>query len=51
MDKSKSISHEQLTARKSQDVSSISEAEKVPSKKSIFLKAAEFLLKYNLATV
>jgi len=43
--------NEQLTARKSQDVSNILETEKVATKKSIYLKAAEFLLKYNVATV
>ncbi|CAF0731760.1 unnamed protein product [Adineta ricciae] len=39
-----------LSARKSQDVSSLIEPEKVVTKKSIYLKAAEFLLKYNVAT-
>ena len=37
--------------RKSQDISHVVEIEKVPSKKSIYLKSAEFLLKYNMAAV
>ncbi|UJR26687.1 hypothetical protein I4U23_008003 [Adineta vaga] len=39
-----------LSARKSQDISNIIEPEKVANKKSIYLKTAEFLLKYNIAT-
>lgn len=42
---------EQTTVRKSQDISHAVEPEKVPTKKSIYLKAAEFLLKFNIATV
>lgn len=42
---------ELLSARKSQDISHVLEPEKAPSKKSIYLKAAEFLLNYNIATV
>jgi len=51
LEKSKSMSNEQLIARKSQDVSNIIETEKLTTKKSIYLKVAEFLLKYNVATV
>jgi len=51
IDKSKLGGNDHLTARKSQDISSIIESEKVASKKSIYLKSAEFLLKYNIATV
>jgi hypothetical protein len=51
LEKSKSMSNEQLIARKSQDVSNIMETEKLTTKKSIYLKVAEFLLKYNVATV
>jgi hypothetical protein len=51
LEKIKPIGNDQLTSRKSQDISSLIEAEKVASKKSIYLKAAEFLLKYNVATV
>ncbi|CAF0845464.1 unnamed protein product [Rotaria sordida] len=49
-EKSKSVVNEQISTRKSQDISSTIEVEKVASKKSIYLKSAEFLLKYNLAT-
>ena len=48
IEKSKSIAHEPVSARKSHDVV---ETEKVVNKKSIYLKVAEFLLKYNMATV
>ncbi len=51
LEKPKPINNDQLGSRKSQDISGIIEAEKVASKKSIYLKAAEFLLKYNVATV
>lgn len=51
MEKPKSVANEQLTARKSQEISSTIEVEKVANKKSIYLKSAEFLLKYNVATV
>lgn len=50
-DKSKSLGNEPVIARKSQDVSNAIETEKTTTKKSIYLKAAEFLLKYNVATV
>ncbi|CAF4058453.1 unnamed protein product, partial [Rotaria magnacalcarata] len=50
VEKSKSAINEQITARKSQDISSTMEIEKVTTKKSIYLKSAEFLLKHNLAT-
>ena len=45
------MSNEPVAVRKSQDVSNVIETEKVVSKKSIYLKVAEFLLKYNVATV
>ena len=45
------MGHEPLAARKSQEVSNPMETEKIATKKSIYLKAAEFLLKYNIATV
>ena len=50
-DKTKSMGTEQAAVRKSQDISHVVEPEKVPTKKSIYLKAAEFLLKFNIATV
>jgi hypothetical protein len=43
--------NEPIAARKFQDASNIIETEKIATKKSIYLKAAEFLLKYNIATV
>ncbi|CAF4294627.1 unnamed protein product [Rotaria socialis] len=49
VEKSKSTVNEPITTRKSQDISSVMEIEKVTTKKSIYLKSAEFLLKYNLA--
>ncbi|CAF2607832.1 unnamed protein product [Rotaria sp. Silwood2] len=49
-EKPKSVANEPTIARKSQDISSSIEIEKVTSKKSIYLKSAEFLLKYNIAT-
>ena len=48
VEKSKSVNHEPVSARKPHDVV---ETEKVVNKKSIYLKVAEFLLKYNMATV
>lgn len=51
IEKAKTLGHEQSTARKSQDISGVIETEKIATKKSIYLKAAEFLLKYNVATV
>jgi hypothetical protein len=50
-EKSKPVGNEPITARKSQDISSHMDTEKTATKKSIYLKAAEFLLKYNIATV
>jgi hypothetical protein len=51
VEKSKSMSNEPSTARKSQDASQAIDGEKSMKKKSIYKKVAFFLLKYNLATV
>ncbi len=51
LEKLKPIGNEQLPIRKSQDISNIIETEKIAAKKSIYLKSAEFLLKYNIAAV
>jgi hypothetical protein len=51
LEKLKPTGNEQLPTRKSQDISNIMETEKIATKKSIYLKVAEFLLKYNIAAV